>query len=97
MEYFINTGTLIVTAIIFALMCLGFLTTYSGKKTKPKKKKKADPYHNNPYVYAHKKMIKDSKEYEDDIASLDAAEVEKYERKYGTPKTSTNIEDWYKY
>jgi|GEM_PF-5363881 len=96
MKYFINAANLIIIGIVFIIMCLGFLTTYIGNSKKPKAKKKANPYSKNPYVYAHKKMLEDIKEYEDDIADLEPDEVEKYKKKHKSPKTSTDIEDWFK-
>lgn len=96
MKYFINNVTLILIGTVFLLMCLGFLTTYIGNKQKPKakKKKNTDPYRENPYVYAHKQMVKSLKDYEDDLADLEPDEVEDYKKRHPKPSTSTNFDVW---
>lgn len=94
MKYFINTGTLIILGIVFVLMCLGFLTTYIGNKRQPKakKKKNADPFAKNPYVYAHKQMVDELRTYEDNLASLEPDEVEDYKKRHPKPYASMDIE-----
>ncbi len=93
MKYFINTGTLIIIGVVLALMCLGFLTTYIGNR-KEIKIKKANLYNKNPYVIAHKQMIRDIKEYEDEIAGMEPDEIEKHKKKYAAPNTSIDLDEW---
>lgn len=71
----------VVIAILFVLMCLGFLVSYIGNKQKSKGSKKAVPFADNDYIQAHIQMLKIQKEYESESYDLEPHEVEDHKKK----------------